>query len=472
VEKTRILLAITIILLIASVSSAGDVIYVDVYAPNDPGTGTFNDPFLRIQDAINSAVNGDTVEIRPGIYTADPNNYDLDPRGKSITIRSVEPNDPNIVANTIIDPNRAGRGFYIQSGEDPNCVISGLTIRNACALIDHSGAGIYCYNSSPTVRNCAILSGYAESSGGGICLHDSNAVVIDCVIMNNIANYYGGGIECKLFSSPVITGCIINSNTASFAGGGIYSGESNSNIFNCVIIDNNAPIGGGISCYYPKTTCVVNCTLIANSANYFGGAVYCWDEGIANIENSILWANSASVGEQLGLMSGGVATITYCDIQGGQTDVYDPCGTLVWGSGNINTDPCFASFNVNGDPNIWDFHLQSADGRWIPDVQSWVTDSNTSPCIDTGDPNSDWTDEPWPNGKRINMGAYGGTSQASKKGNPADFDISKVVNLEDFSVFASKWMNEGSCIEDLDDSGLVDLADLSIFAENWLWQEE
>jgi len=472
VEKTRILLVIALILFIASVSSAGSVIYVDVYAPNDPGTGTFDDPFLRIQDAIDLAIDGDTVEIRPGIYTADPNNYDLDPKGKSITIRSIDPNDPNTVANTIIDPNGAGRGFYIQSGEDPNCVISGLTIRNACALIDHSGAGIYCYNSSPTVQNCVILGGYAEDSGGGICcFNDSNAIVINCTIMDNTADYYGGGIESK-FSSPEITGCIISDNTASFAGGGIYSGESNSNIFNCVIIDNNAPRGGGISCYDSKTARVVNCTLLANSANYFGGAIYCWNGGSANIKNSIFLGNSASFGTQLGLWDGGTATVSYCDIQGGQTDVYDPCGTLVWGSGNINADPCFASFNINGDPNIWDFHLQSTDGRWAPNVRSWVTDSNTSPCIDTGDPNSNWAGEPWPNGKRINMGVYGGTSQASKKGNPADFDVSKTVNLEDFSVFASKWMIECSCIEDLNGNGLVDLADLGVFAENWLWQEE
>ena len=34
--------------------------------------------------------------------------------------------------------------------------------------------------------------------------------------------------------------------------------------------------------------------------------------------------------------------------------------------------------------------------------------------IDAGDPNSPVGKEPEPNGGRINMGAYGGTSQASK----------------------------------------------------------
>jgi hypothetical protein len=41
-------------------------------------------------------------------------------------------------------------------------------------------------------------------------------------------------------------------------------------------------------------------------------------------------------------------------------------------------------------------------------------DTVTSPCIDAGDPDSDFADEPESNGQRINLGAYGGTEQASK----------------------------------------------------------
>jgi hypothetical protein len=57
--------------------------------------------------------------------------------------------------------------------------------------------------------------------------------------------------------------------------------------------------------------------------------------------------------------------------------------------------------------------LKSQAGRWEAVSQSWVVDDVTSPCIDAGDPNSPIGDEPAPNGAIINMGAYGGTSQAS-----------------------------------------------------------
>ena len=38
----------------------------------------------------------------------------------------------------------------------------------------------------------------------------------------------------------------------------------------------------------------------------------------------------------------------------------------------------------------------------------------TSPCIDAGDPSTLVGLEPLPNGDIINLGAYGGTSEASK----------------------------------------------------------
>ena len=469
--RTKALLSLAVILSIASASTAFNIVYVDVNGPNDPGSGTFEDPFRRIQTGINAAANGDIVQIQPGVYTG-PGNYDLDLNGKSITIRSSDPNDADVVDNTIIDPNFAGRGFYIHSGEDTICTISGLTIRNAYVAIGNNGAGIYCYNCSPIISNCVIRDCFAEGgSGGGICLSYGSATIINCTITGNTAGHYGygGGISCQ-FSSPTIIGCTIKGNTATITGGGIDSGKSEPNIFNCIIVNNNAAAGGGINCYYPGTSRVVNCTIAGNWADYLGGAVFCWSGGGAIIENSLLWANSASEGTQLGIEGEGTVSIAYCDVQDG--NLYDPCERLNWDGGNMDSDPCFASFDPNGDPNMWDLHLQSAYGRWDQNSQTWLTDSNTSLCIDAGDPNSEWSSEPWPNGKRINMGAYGGTSQASKNGNPADFNIDNSVNFVDFAQMANQWLVEQMCIEDLTNDGKVNFADIFIFAENWLWEKQ
>jgi hypothetical protein len=440
-NKTKALFIIVFILSIASVSNAVNIIYVDVNGPNDPGSGLYTDPFRRIQDAIDAAEAGDTIEIWPGIYTGQ-GNYDLDPNGKSITVRSINPEDSQVVANTIIDPNHAGRGFYIHSGEDANCVISGLTIKDAYTA--DLGAGIYCEQSNPTIINCTLTDNDAEGYGGAAYCKESNSLFENCTISNNYA-YDGGGLECWS-GSPRLINCIISNN-------------------------HSTRYGGGVDCYYSQCN-LVNCDLINNIAkpNGVGGAICLWGSDVS-IKNSILWANEATNGTQLYLHFGSSVLVSYCDVQGGISDVCALDSSVNWGSGNIDSAPCFASFDPNGDPNLWDLHLQSEYGRWDPNVQSWVADSNTSPCIDAGDPNSDWANEPWPNGKRINMGAYGGTKQASKSGNPADFNVDGLVNFVDFAEFASHWLAAENCIEDLNLNGFVELGDLHIFTENWLWEK-
>ncbi len=58
------------------------------------------------------------------------------------------------------------------------------------------------------------------------------------------------------------------------------------------------------------------------------------------------------------------------------------------------------------------YHLKSENGRW--NGTQWVNDTNRSPCIDAGDPASDYSKEPTPNGNRINIGAFGNATEASK----------------------------------------------------------
>jgi len=77
------------------------------------------------------------------------------------------------------------------------------------------------------------------------------------------------------------------------------------------------------------------------------------------------------------------------------------------GTGNFSSDPLFV------DPNGKDFHLRSERGRYWPKYDIWVLDKVTSPCINAGDPQSDYSKEPKPNGGRMNLGAYGGTAYAS-----------------------------------------------------------
>jgi len=424
--KKNSLILIVLIAFTAVPVGFAEVIYVDANSPNDPGTGTASDPFRRIQDAINDdgTGSGDEIEIRPGVYTG-PGNYNIDPNGFAITIRSIDPNDPDIVASTIIDPNRAGRGFYIHSGEDPNCLISGLTITNGYSGEGESGGGIYCDNSSPSINNCIIANSVSEVEGAGIGCTGSNPVISNCIISNN-AGRFGGGIGSSSSSQPRL----------------------------------------------------VNCTIAMNSASFNGGGIYCFLNSHASVKNCIIWQNSVDFplngnGYQIGIEFDCGVSISYTNLEDGQEGISSIQSTVNWLSGNIDTDPNFVLIDPDTTTNTWDFRLQSQYGRWDKNIGQWVMDPVTSPCIDAGDPNSDYTDEPWPHGGRVNMGAYGGTRQASMNGNMADFNIDGAVNLVDFAKFAERWLSEESCeacIEDLTGDSKVDSTDLAILAYNWLWQ--
>ena len=75
---------------------------------------------------------------------------------------------------------------------------------------------------------------------------------------------------------------------------------------------------------------------------------------------------------------------------------------------DIYADPLFAGQSLH------DYHLKSVAGHWFG--TKWVKDSVSSPCIDAGNPSSDYSKEPEDNGNRINIGRYGNTIYASLSG--------------------------------------------------------
>jgi hypothetical protein len=67
-----------------------------------------------------------------------------------ITLRGTDPNDWEVVGNTIIDANGSASDVMLfNSGEDANFVLAGLTIRNGYNRV-------YCSETSPTIMNCII----------------------------------------------------------------------------------------------------------------------------------------------------------------------------------------------------------------------------------------------------------------------------------------------------------------------------
>ncbi|MHC4458825.1 MAG: choice-of-anchor Q domain-containing protein [Planctomycetota bacterium] len=277
--------------------------YVDAIDGNDDNDGLSPETALAtIQAAINAAYDGDTVIVAPGTYTG-PGNRDIDFLGKAIIVQSSNPNDPNVVAATIIDCNgtegEPHRGFIFHSDEDGNSVLAGLTITNGYANL---GGGIYCYDASPSIRKCTIWHNTVAYSSGeyghgaGIYCHSGSPQISNCIISHNSGDFiFGGGIFCE-HSNLEISNSVISMNKAeSGAGGGVYCSRSSMTVINCTINGNIADgMAGGITLYLSNAT-IADCIVSGNSSRYPGGGIVVHDSD-CTIRNCIIRANSGTEG--------------------------------------------------------------------------------------------------------------------------------------------------------------------------------
>ncbi len=384
---------------------------------------------------------------------------------------------PTISNCTFIGNTTPGMGGGILIDGSPiltNCTFSG----NSAG----SGGAIYNYHCSPTLTNCRFIANSARYTGGGMYNSESSPMVTDCNFSGNSADW-GGGIY-NVWSSPMLASCIFSGNSASSRGGGIQNEYSDTTVTSCTFTGNSASYGGGMSqdsgnvmvthCTFSNnfanygggminlqrltlanctftgnsaihggggifndygTPAINNCTFSGNSAE-LGGGMYCYYSDSSTLTNCILWGNTADSGSQIALDYSYNQSISYCDIQGGWS-----------GDGNIDADPCFA------DPNNGNYHLKSQGGRWEPSSKSWIHDNVTSPCIDAGNMAGPIGIEPFPNGGIVNMGAYGGTAEASKSyfGKPVcktivagDINGDCRIDFKDFAFMAAHWLENNS----------------------------
>jgi len=363
--------------------------------------------------------------------------------------------DCRIVAN---GSRGSGGGLFAMDGSTEllNCHFE----RNAS---DFEGGGIACHGNKLRLTSCTLTNNATSRLGGGMAIHTSPTTLVDCVLRDNHVEGNGGAISLSTASPLKVVRCRFVSNSAARKGGAIESTAIDQPSFeNCLFWANVAPDGGGVvqsvSCNELRFT---NCTVVGNrgergafllegtrTAGY--GSVEVVNCIISNSDNEI-WADK------------GVIAIQHTNVAGGEAGIYDPNGFIIWDKGNIDADPCFVDpgyWDANGTPDDpkddffveGDYHLKSQAGRWDQASGSWIQDDVTSPCIDAGDPNSPVMVEPFPNGGVINMGAYGGTAQASKSyfGDPlcetiitGDINGDCRVDIADVIILLDHWLDTG-----------------------------
>ncbi|MHC4489486.1 MAG: tail fiber domain-containing protein [Planctomycetota bacterium] len=350
------------------------------------------------------------------------------------------------------------------SGTDETAVLDGFTITagnaNGWNAHNYGGGGMYNYMGSPTVTNCKFSWNSAICDGGGMFNYSSSPIVTNCKFTRNsalsVAPLSGGGGMYNTSSTPKIINCTFSGNWARYGGGMQNWGFSTPTLTNCTLSGNHAQVGGGISFINPP-----------------GGH----KQGAVVLTNCILWCNRDSSGVDEQAQIWGSTDVNYSCIQGLTGDL--------GGIGNIEADPRFVDPGYWDANDVWvdgDYRLKSQGWRWHSQRKAWTWDDVTSRCIDAGNPGSLLRDEAltvrvdptneWGQNLRINMGAYGGTAQASIPPHGwailADLTNDGTVDFIDLAHWTEIWLSSGNDqLGDLDRNGIIDMVDFALVARDW-----
>ncbi len=425
--------------------------------------------FEDIQSAIDAVRDGDGVLVKPGEYeiTApldfnrlhDPGDPGSPPL-KNIRVRSEAGPDQTVIrmAAAPDDPAR-GSVVVFENGETEDSVLEGFTITGGQGIEregDVLGGGIVCAEGcSPAVVGCHVSGNEAQFGGGLFCAPGSSPAVTDVTFEENQAAL-GGGVYCEPNASLSLTSATFSGNGATEDGGGLYVGGSVA-CSGCMILGNGAVRGGGVFCSQEGVADVVNSLIAVNGATESGGGVFveglskfmnvtiagnaaegaaggveCGPGAAPTVTNTILWDN---VGEAIVAAPGSNPVVTFSCVEG--SGVFP-------GEGNLNEDPRFlqpAQRETMGTPH------DLADDTWVAGDHRLKVGS---PAIDQGTaggaPTDDITGAERPCGSGVDIGAYESCGSLIVV-SPLSHDFGSVY-VGDSAVLTFTIMNEG--VEDLD----------------------
>jgi hypothetical protein len=421
-------------------------IYVDSFNLGDPfQNGTELHPFEDLDEALAVCEAYEIIHVKNGVYSAP---YTVAVEGVTIIGESL----PGVLISTV----GAATGFNVTANKVTlqsltiTKGIKGITFSNVSGgavrevnlmgiqYVNYPNWGIRIVNSSDIeITDTAINEiGFENKPGScGACARitygieaiSTSGIAISGVSISgifsqgaayNVPDHPGNAAGIRFESSTNITiqdsgidtvHAGINKNGADcdnfncnigFSASGLsFVSSVNATVSNSVIYD----IAGGLSAPSVGGNGLGSCLDVAGSS--------------AAISVDTMTCIGSEVPNQAGIrVYSNVAGPLYCS----NSIIADMSNRCVWNGGNnsssylsvsySNLNNCGpgVSYNSKVDNNVFTITPGFVDAA---DHNFHLT--NNSPCIDTGKPGDDYCAEPEPNGCRINMGAYGGTSEAT-----------------------------------------------------------
>ena len=447
-----------------------------IYITNTAGTGMFKcdgiDDHVQINQAIKLAKENPT--LYSGVYLKGPFTYNI---SSPILVAGLLEGDSTAVVKLVNNANWAAevpmfkqyatglsgitiRGFKIDGNRAGNTnVVSGKMYYNLIHLSNCSNINIYNMNLTNNhgdglkLTSCtnvnyynniiyllghdgiyAIYSDYVNAYNNTITCRTNSG--LRAYNSNNV-NFYdnditsegsgGAGIEIQKEGTTNMNNInIYNNKIYGTVLAGIWAFASSSYIANTGLINikNNVIYGTGTKSSDPIAGGIVINGFNANIENNTIDG--CYNSGIGiretyspsavitgtvtiNIRSNNITNTSGYGIKYTTLANHTIAQANNCiynNSSGAYSNVTPPSAPLA----NITVDPLYA------DRSAHNYYLKSKAGRWNQATNKWVVDTVNSPCIDTGYAGSDYSNEPEPNGSRINIGAYGNTIHASYTG--------------------------------------------------------